>query len=57
MAVLIENIDKVISQVISDIQLVTSRFIQLKEEQAKAVRVLLRGKDAFTILPTAMEKA
>ena len=57
MAVLIENIDKVISQVISDIQLVTSRFIQLKEEQAKAVRVLLRGKDAFAILPTAMEKA
>ena len=57
MAVLIENIDKVISQAISDIQLVTIRFIQLKEEQAKAVRVLLRGKDAFAILPTAMEKA
>ena len=57
MAVLIENIDKVISQVISDIQLVTSRFIQPREEQAKAVRDLLRGKDVFAILPMAMEKA
>ena len=37
MAVLTEKIDKVISQVISDIQLVINRFIQLKEEQAKAV--------------------
>ena len=57
MAVLIEKIDKVISQVISDIQLVINRFIQLKEEQAKPVRVLLRGKDVVAILPTAMEKA
>ena len=56
MAVLIENIDKVISQVISDIELVTSRYIQLKEKQAKAVRDLLRGKNVFAILPTAMEK-
>ena len=57
MAVLIENIDKVISQAISDIQLVTSRFIQLKKEQARAVRDLLRGKDVFAILPTGFGKS
>ena len=57
MAVLIENIDNVISQAISDIQLVTSRFIQLKEEQARAVRDLLRGKDVFAILPTGFGKS
>ena len=57
MAVLIENIDKVISQAINNIQLVTSCFIQLKEEQAKVVHDLLRGKHVFAILPTGYGKS
>lgn len=57
MAVFVDNIDEVISQAINDIQLATRRFIQLKEEQAKAVRDLLVGKDVFAISPTGYGKS
>ena len=46
------SIDEVLSKVISDIQLATDHCIQLKEEQDKAVRDLLKGKDVFAVLPT-----
>ena len=57
MAVFTKNIEDVISQAISDIQLVCSRSIQLKEEQAKAISDLLIGKDVFAILPTGYGKS
>jgi superfamily II DNA helicase RecQ len=44
-------------KVISDIQLVTDHCIQLKEEQDKAVRDLLKGKDVFAVLPTGYGKS
>ena len=53
MAALVEgSIDEVLSKVVSDIQLATGHCIQLKEEQDKAVRDLLKGKDVFAVLPT-----
>ena len=57
MAVFPKNIDHGISQAISDIQLVHGRSIQLKEEQDKAIRDLLRGKDVFAVLPTGYGKS
>ena len=48
MAALVEgSIDEVLSKVVSDIQLATDHCIQLKEEQDKAVRDLLKGKYVF----------
>ena len=42
---------------ISDIQLATDHCIQLKQEQDKAVRDLLKGKDVFAVLPTGYGKS
>jgi superfamily II DNA or RNA helicase len=57
-AALVEgSIDEVLSKVISDIQLATDHCIQLKEEQDKAVRDLLKGKDVFAVLPTGYGKS
>jgi ATP-dependent DNA helicase RecQ len=58
MAALVEgSIDEVLSKVVSDIQLATGHCIQLKEEQDKAVRDLLKGKDVFAVLPTGYGKS
>ena len=55
-AALVEgSIDEVL--VISDIQLATDHCIQLKEEQDKAVRDLLKGKYVFAVLPTGYGKS
>jgi hypothetical protein len=48
-------IDEVL--VISDIHLATDHCIQLKEEQDKAVRDLLKGKYVFAVLPTGYGKS
>ena len=57
-AALVEgSIDEVLSKVISDIQLATDHCIQLKYEQDKAVRDLLKGKDVFDVLPTCYGKS
>ena len=55
-AALVEgSIDEVLSKVISDIQLATHHCIELKEEQDKAVRDLLKGKYVFAVLPTGYD--
>jgi superfamily II DNA or RNA helicase len=55
-AALVEgSIDEVL--VISDIQLATDHCIQLKEEQDKAVRDLLKGKYVIAVLPTGYGKS
>jgi superfamily II DNA helicase RecQ len=57
-AALVEgSIDEVLSKVISDIQLATDHCIQLKEEQDKAVRDILKGKHVFAVLPTGYGKS
>jgi superfamily II DNA helicase RecQ len=57
-AALVEgSIDEVLSKVISNIQLATDHCIQLKEEQDKAVRDLLKGKYVFAVLQTGYGKS